>query len=161
MTLMVVDPIQKLQVLMWFSISIPSERTATTPNSRQRRGKAPPIEFFSGEDPAILLDDWLPSLERASLWNGWSTADKLMQLPGYLRGRALQEWRLLHRSDQQDYPEAIEALRTRLDPESKTMAAQDFRHSLQKNGETVSDFICRLEKTYQIAYGKDDLNAAI
>ena len=83
-----------------------------------------------------------------------------MQLPGYLRGRALQEWRLLHRTEQQDYPKAIEALRARLDPGSKTMAAQDFRHSLQKNGETVSDFICRLEKTYQIAYGKDDLNAA-
>ena len=43
--------------------SIPSEHTATTPDSRQRRGKAPPTEFFSGEDPVILLDDWLPSLE--------------------------------------------------------------------------------------------------
>ena len=40
------------------------------------------------------------------------------------------------------------------------MAAQDFRRSLQKSGEAVSDFICRLEKTYQVAYGKDDLNTA-
>ena len=38
------------------------------------------------------------------------------------------------------------------------MAAQDFRHSAQKSGECVPDFIRRLEKTYQIAYGKDDLN---
>ena len=40
------------------------------------------------------------------------------------------------------------------------MAAQDFRHSLQRDGEVVSDFIRRLEKTYKNAYGKDDLNAA-
>ena len=40
------------------------------------------------------------------------------------------------------------------------MAAQDFRHSIQKSGEAVSDFIRRLEKTYQVAYGKDDLNTA-
>ena len=44
------------------------------------------------------------------------------------------------------------------------MAAQDFvphsrDHSLQRDGE-VSDFIRPLAKTYQIAYGKDDLNAA-
>ena len=126
-------------------------------DSRQRRGKAPPIEFFTGED-ACILDDWLPSLERASVWNGWSEEDKLMQLPGYLRGRALQEWHLLRRSEQQSYPTAIDALRTRLDPGSKMMAAQDFRHSLQKIDEPVSDFIRRLEKTYQIAYGKDDLD---
>lgn len=50
------------------------------------RRKAPPIEFFSGEDPSILRDDWLPSLERAAAWNGWMTEEKLMQLPGYLKG---------------------------------------------------------------------------
>ena len=127
-------------------------------STQQRRGRAPPIEFFTGEDPAINVDDWLPSLERASSWNGWSTTEKLMQLPGYLKGRALQEWRLLSRSEQQDYTTAINALRVRLDPGSKTMAAQDFRHSLQKSGENVPDFIRRLEKTFQIAYGKDDLN---
>ena len=33
------------------------EHSAATTEGRQRRGKAPPIEFFSGEDPAILLDD--------------------------------------------------------------------------------------------------------
>ena len=83
-----------------------------------------------------------------------------MQLPGYLRGQALQEWHLLPRSEQQSYPAAIEALRTRLNPGSKTVAAQEFRHSLQKSGESVSDFIRRLEKKYQIAYGRDDLNTA-
>ena len=51
-----------------------------------------------------------------------------------------------------------DALHVRLDPDSKTMAAQDFRHSLQKSGENVPDFIWRLEKTFQIAYGKDDRN---
>ena len=36
------------------------------------RGKAPPVNEFSGEDPECLLEDWLPSLERVSLWNVWS-----------------------------------------------------------------------------------------
>lgn len=121
----------------------------------QRQGKAAPIEFFSGEDPAILLDDWLPSLERASLWNGWSPEDKL---PGYLQGRALQEWRLLPHFEQNSYSSA---LRIRLDPGSKTVASQEFRHSLQRDSESVSDFIRRLEKTFQIVYGRDDLNTAI
>ena len=40
------------------------------------------------------------------------------------------------------------------------MAAQNFRQSLQKSVEAVSDFIRRLEKTYQVVYGKDDLNTA-
>ena len=129
-------------------------------SAQQRRGKAPPIEFFSGEDPAITVDDWLPSLERASSWNGWSTSEKLMQLPGYLKGRALQEWRLLRQTVQWDFSAAVDALRSRLDPGSKILATQDFRHSLQKSSESVSDFIRRLEKIFQIAYGKDDLNHA-
>ena len=83
-----------------------------------------------------------------------------MQLPGHLKGRALQEWRLLEQTVQQDYRTAIEALRSRLYPGSKTMAAQDFRHSIQRSCESVPDYIRRLEKTYQIAYGKDDLNSA-
>ena len=83
-----------------------------------------------------------------------------MQLPGYLKGRALQEWRLLGLSEQQCYAAAIEALRRRLDPGSKTVAAQEFRHSLQRRGEVVSDFIQRLEKKYHVAYGKDDLAAS-
>ena len=36
-----------------------------------RRGKAP-VNEFSGEDLECLLDDWLPSLNHASLWNGCS-----------------------------------------------------------------------------------------
>ena len=34
-----------------------------------RRGKAPPVPVFSGENLECQLDDWLPSLERASIWN--------------------------------------------------------------------------------------------
>ena len=133
----------------------------STAMNTQRRGRAPPpIEFFTGEDPSITVDDWLPSLERASDWNSWTATEKLMQLPGHLKGRALQEWRLLEQTVQQDYRTAIEALRSRLDPGSKTMAVQDFRHSIQRSGESVPDYIRHLEKTYQIAYGKDDLNSA-
>ena len=67
---------------------------------------------IGGEDPAVNIDDWLPSLERASTWNGWSMTEKVMQLPGYVKGRALQEWSLLSPTVQQDYTAAIEALRS-------------------------------------------------
>ena len=44
------------------------------------------------------------------------------------------------------------------------MAVQHFfiliHHSLQRDGEVVSDFIRRLKKMYQSTYSKDDLNAA-
>lgn len=60
-------------------------------HSGKRRGKAPPIDPFTGENPEIRLDDWLPSLQRASRWNQWTEEEQLIQLAGHLRGRALQE----------------------------------------------------------------------
>ena len=49
----------------------------------------------------------------------------------------------------------MQTLKYRLDPGNRTLAAQDFRHVCHKEVEAVSDFICRLEKTFQVAYGKD------
>ena len=51
---------------------LPETSTASVQQRRVRRGKAPLVDPFTGEDPAIKLDDWLPILRRASLWNGWS-----------------------------------------------------------------------------------------
>ena len=66
------------------------------PSRVQRyRGNAPPVDPFTGKDPEVRLNDWLPALTRASLWNEWTPDEALMQLAGYLRGHALQEWELL------------------------------------------------------------------
>ena len=62
---------------------------------QSRRGKAPPVEMFSGENPGIRLDDWLPSLQRAANWNNWTEEEQLIQFAGHLKGRALAEWNLL------------------------------------------------------------------
>ncbi len=35
------------------------------------------------------------------------------------------------------------------------LAVQDFRHASQKDEETVADFICRLERHFRVAYGRD------
>jgi len=59
------------------------------------RGKAPPVDSFTAEDGKITFDDWLPTLERASRWNEWTYKESLLQLAGYLRERAAQEWKLL------------------------------------------------------------------
>ena len=76
-----------------------------------RRGKAPPVVMFSGENPEIRWSDWLLSLERAAKWNGWKPKELLMQLAGYLKGLAPQEWNLKNKCD---YDSAIKALREKL-----------------------------------------------
>ena len=124
-----------------------------------RRGRAPPIDTFSGENPDIRFDDWLPALDRVRRWNDWSKQETLLQLAGYLRGRALQEWSLLSPEEQKDYDAAVKALSLRLDQGSLLVAVQDFRHVCQKENETVTDYIRRLERCYQLAYGRDKLTA--
>ena len=93
---------------------------------RARHGKAPPVYIFTGADPDRRLDDWLPTLKRAAVWNGWTDDDLLIQLAGHLKGRALQEWDLLSDDEKRTYEVAVAALRSRLDHGSKVLAAQDF-----------------------------------
>ena len=132
-----------------------------TPLRRQpmkRRGKAPPIDQFTGENPEVRFEDWFPSLRRASRWNGWSDEELLIQLAGHLRGRALQEWDLLPDSKKGTVGEATKALSDILGPGSRVLATQDFRHASQEAGETVSTFVRRLERTFRIAYGAENLS---
>ena len=124
---------------------------------KKRRGKAPPVDAFTGENQEVRLDDWLPALQRAAEWNEWSKDELLIQLAGHLRGRALQEWNLLGASERESCDTAVAALRSRLDPGARAMAVQDFRHLTQREGETVGDFIRRLERTFQLAYGRDGM----
>ena len=124
-----------------------------------RRGRAPPVEMFSGEDSENTIDDWLPALMRAAEWNGWTKTELLLQLAGHLKGRARQEWSLLPESEKSDFEKGVHALRARLDPGSKALAAQDFRHAAQYEHEKVSDFIRRIEKTFRRAYGHDSMLA--
>ena len=129
-----------------------------TATRKPRRGKAPPVDPFTGENPEMRLDDWLPSLQRASTWNEWTDEELLLQLAGHLRGRALQEWGLLDVDSKSTYAKAVDSLRARLDPGSRTLAAQDFRHTRHEDNEPVTTYIRRLERTFQIAYGHDSMS---
>ena len=100
----------------------------------------------------MRLDDWLPSLERAQAWNDWTGEEMLLQLAGHL-----QEWSLLSSSEKASYAEAVKALKMRLDPGSRALAAQDFRHTSQGDQERVADFIRRLERTFYVAYGREGM----
>ena len=51
----------------------------------------------------------------------------------------------------------MKTLRNRLDPGSKVLAAQYFRCIVQRESESVSKFIRRLEQTFHIAHGQDCL----
>ena len=133
--------------------------TEQTPQSKPGKGKALPVEMFARNDPEVHLDDWLPSLSRAATWNKWFSEELLIQLAGHLKGRALQEWNLLGEDQISSYDIAIQALRDKLDPGSKVLAGQDFRHTAQLEGETVADFIRHLECAFQVAYGRDRMSA--
>ena len=118
-----------------------------------RRGRAPPVEMFSGQDSENTLDDWLPALVRAPEWNEWTKPELLIQLAGHLKGHAHQEWSLLPETEKSEYEKGVRALRARLDPGSKALAAQDFRHAAQDENEKVGDFIRRIRR----AYGHDTM----
>ena len=115
------------------------------------------IEIFTGEDLKVRLDDWLPSLERAKMWND-RTDELMLQLAGHLCGRARQEWSLLDAEAKSSYTKAVKALRLRLDPGSRTLAAQEFCHTYQGDTEKVADFIRRLERTFNVAYGREGMS---
>ena len=123
------------------SREVTRERGQQLPTTLRRHGKAPPVEQFTGENLDGLLDDWLPTLERAGVWNTWSKEELLIQLAGHLRGRALQEWNLLTVEKKSNRDTAVKALRGCLEPRDRALAAQDFRHATQKNSETVADYI--------------------
>ena len=75
-----------------------------------------------------------------------------MQLAGYLRGSAQQEWDLLLEADKRNYTRVVQALQGKLEPVNKTLAAQDFCHISQTDHQSVADFIRRLEHTFKVAY---------
>ena len=99
----------------------------------------------------------MPSLNRAAKWNSWSAEEEMLQMAGHLRGRALQEWNLLSEEDLRDKDTAIAALLERLNPGSRVLAGQDFRHTVQGESERVADYIRKLERTFQVAYGSDGM----
>lgn len=84
--------------------------------------------------------------------------EQLMQLAGHLRGRARQEWNLITRDQQLTLSEVTQALRSHLEPPARALAAQEFRHIYQRDSESVSDFIRRLERTFMLAYGQDAMS---
>ena len=86
----------------------------------------------------IHLHNWLPSLQPAANWNGWTEEEQLIQFAGHLKGRALAEWNLLTAEETRTVEEAAKSMRDRLDPCSKVMAGQDFRRTMQGDGECVS-----------------------
>ena len=96
---------------------------------------------------------------RAATWNGWSEEEKLLQLAGYLRGKAQQEWNLMSTQDRSSFDQATAKLQEKLDHGVRKLATQDFRHAVQSSRESVSDFIHRLEKLFQRAYGRESLTA--
>ena len=117
-----------------------------------RRGKAPPVDPFTGEDPAVKLEDWLPILKSASLWNRWSQEEELLQLAGHLRGHALQEWDLLNTSDRANFDKVVGALSDCLDPGGKSNGCMPktfaTAHNLKARVLATSSDVC--QRTFQL-----------
>ena len=136
--------------------SLTHERIPTD-RGKKRRGRALPLDKFSGEDPTVLLDDWLPSLSWVADWYSWSEQETLIQLAGHLRGKAFHEWNLLSWKEKSSYAEAVKHLQNKLVSGARIYAAQDFRRTIQEDKESVSSYIQRLERAFVVAYGRDEL----
>jgi len=139
--------LQFLQNRLFFQ---PIPRTA-----HHRKGKAPPVDPFSGDHLLLRFENWLPGLQRATDWYVWTEEEHLLQFAGHLRSCALQKWNLLDNTDKSTFDTAVKALQARLDPGNKLLAAQDFRHLTQSEGESVAKFISQLETIFKVAYGND------
>ena len=68
-------------------------------------------------------------------------------------------WNLLTSKNKTSFKEAADALRQRIDPQNKVIAATDFRHANQSESEPVADYVRRIERLFQLAYGRDSLSA--
>ena len=77
----------------------------------------------------------------------------MIQLDGHLQGTALQEWNLLTAEEKSNWDTAVKALRGRLEQRDRALATQNFRHATQKNSKTMADYIHRMERAFQLAYG--------
>lgn len=113
------------------------------------RGKAPPVDAYTGENVEVRFGYWLPILDCAVSRNAWTDEESLIQHAGHWRGRAPQEWNLLGEEKKGTYQTAIQALRIQLDPGNRVLAAQDFRQAVQKDGKSVADYVRRLERYFQ------------
>ena len=140
-----------------FKLPLTTERsTAGAGIASSRKGRAPPVETFSGDSS---FEDWLPALKRAATWNAWSSDETLIQLAGHLRGRAIEEWNLMDDSEKEDLEKAVDALKKRLDPNTTMLAAQDFRRATQRDGEPIASYIRRVEQVFRAAYGKAGMSS--
>lgn len=109
-----------------------------------------------GEEPETLLDGWLPSPERAVVCNGWSDDECLLQLAGRLRGRGIQEWRLLNQNSRRTFMQLsmLSALILIL-----VVEPLQPRISATPEGKHVADFLWRSEQTFKVAYGRDVMSS--
>ena len=73
-------------------------------------------------------------------------------------GGTLEGWTLLDVEAKCSYTKAIKVLHLRLDPGSRTLTAQEFRHTTQGDSEKVVDFVRRLERTLTVAYGREGMS---
>ena len=110
------------------------------------------MDTFTGEDPKLRFEDWLPTLHRAAHWNGWSPEE---QLVNWAFVQTWLEWNLLEEEERATVDYAVQAMKKVLGPGSKILAAQDFRHTTQEEN---AAFVRRLKHTFRIAYGSDKLS---
>ena len=91
-----------------------------------QRGKVPPIDPFSGENPEVTIEEWLSSLQRAADWNEWSEPEILIQLAGHLCGRALQKWNLLDDIDKENWQCSSKVLQIDLNMATQLLLHKSF-----------------------------------
>ena len=95
----------------------------------------------------IMVINWLPTLERVSVWYKWEEEE---QLAGHLWGKAQRECdiELISKKSYENLQSKCK-FGEKLKLDGKVIVAQDFHHTSQGAKEIVSRIISRLENLLQ------------
>ena len=72
-----------------------------------------------------------------------------MQLAGNLHGKALQEWNLCSGEERSSHENAIHALCKRFYLHNCVLGAHELCHTTQADGESVTEYIRRIERIFR------------
>ena len=88
-----------------FQSSDASSRDSSNPGEQyiQTQKPPPPTDIFTRKNVGITWEDWLTLFKSVAHWNAWTEEEKLLQMAGYFRKKALQEWILLNNTDKSSF----------------------------------------------------------
>ena len=124
-------------------------------SQRKRREKYP--DTFSGDESELFpdLQAWLNHFDIISRHNGWSDAEKGLNIACSLRGKARETLDTLAHEEWENYVCVVGALKKRFDPEHRQgVKKNDFWNRRKRKEETMIEYGYDIKRLSKRAYPK-------